>query len=95
MADKLWESMRGVRSLFKLHKVAVEEYLQAKKPACEPPPRWWEQIMIVEYFASRTTINLKQLQGHAVTVYMNNSLLASMQTLYLLAVDEKGPLKEY
>jgi hypothetical protein len=94
VADTRWESMSNVSSWFKLHKIAVDEYFENKKPSCKPPPRWWVEILIIDHFAGRATIAFKQLQGHAVTASMQRARLASLQAFYLSTVDGKGPLLE-
>ena len=76
-ADTRWESMSGVSSWFKLHRIAVDEYLERKKPSCKPQPRWWAEIMIIDHFAVRATLTLIPLEGDAVTVSMQRSRPAS------------------
>ena len=94
IADTRWESMYGVSLWFKLHKIALDEYFQSKRPACAPPPIWWAQLMVVQYFASQATVTFKALQGHDVTVAMQHSRLARLIEFYLNAVDGNGPLQE-
>ena len=94
VADTRWEWMSGVSFWFKLHKIAVGEYLERKKPLRKPPPRWSAEIMIIDHFAARSTLTFKQLQGHAVTVSMQKSRLASLRDFHLSAFDDMGPVLE-
>ena len=94
VADTRWEWMSGGSSCFKFLNIAVDEHLERKKPSCKPPPRWSAEIMIIDHFAVRSTLTFKQLQGHAVTVSMQKSRLASLQDFHLSAFDDMGPLLE-
>lgn len=94
VADTRWESMGGVSLWFKLHRVAVDEHLHEKKPACTPPPLFWAQLMVVQYFSHRTTITFKEIQGHDVTVGQQRSCLNALKEFLLKSVGGIGPLLE-
>jgi len=51
--------------------------------------------MVINHFAARATITLKQLQGHRVTVCQQRAYLLSLKTFYLSIVNGKGPFEEF
>lgn len=95
VSDTRWDSMSEVSSWFKLYWVAVDEYRRLKEPACTPPPFFWAQLMFVQSFSHRTTINFREIQCHDVTVGFQQSCLNTLKEFFLKAVGGIDPVQEW
>lgn len=94
IADTRWESMSSVSEWFRLHRIAVLEYLNAKTPSCSPSSQWWILISAIESFSRRCSITFRQLQGHKVTISQQRQHLACLVSDLLSDVGGKGPLAD-
>ena len=81
LAETSWESMSKVASWFKIHRVAIMEYLREKNPSCKPSHEWWDVLMFVEDVSAAATATYKQLQrGYTLASDSANRLRACRLT---------------
>eukprot|EP00957_Ditylum_brightwellii_P190678 14515638-Ditylum_brightwellii.AAC.1 len=91
VVDTCWESMTSVSHWLKTNRVNMYTHLESKNPLCQPLPKWWIYIMILGPFSRRATIAFKQLQGHEVTVSMQQQHFDSVQLYYMESMSTEGP----
>ena len=82
LAETRWESMSKVASWFKMHRVAIMEYLRAKNTSCKSSYEWWVVLMSVEYVSAVAAAIFKQLQRDDTLVSERRQALANLQSFY-------------
>lgn len=84
LQDTRWESMYRTSSWFKVHRIAVCEYVQQKRPSCAPSMVWWIVIIAIEKISGVASIAAKALQGHTTLVSQQRS---AFETLTATLID--------
>lgn len=64
ICDTRWLNMVKVTTWFDRHRLAVEAYLEKKKPSCVPDDSWWILMLFVHEIAGIAAISCKSLQTH-------------------------------
>ena len=86
--------MGNIIDWFKKHKIQIGMHINEKRPSCTPLHVWWIYLLVVAEFSRLTTTTFKCLQGHHVTVLMNQTHLLTMETSLLHVVDGCSPLSD-
>ena len=68
LQDTRWLSMHRTSLWFKIHRIAVSEYVQQKQPSCTPSKSWWIMLIVVEKISSVASITVKTIQGQTTLV---------------------------
>lgn len=68
LQDTRWQSMHRTSKWFKIHRIAVLEYVDQKQPSCAPSKAWWIVLMVVEKISGVASITSKTLQGQTTLV---------------------------
>jgi hypothetical protein len=92
VAGTRWLSMGAVAKWFKTHRVAVQEYLDLKKPACAPSSSWWIFLYAIGAIAEQADIVFKSLQGLTTLISQQRAQLQQLVTTYCDMTLMTGPL---
>ena len=87
VSDNCWKPMCSVSHWSKKNTIKLNGHLSENNPECLPTLVCWMKLLIIVKLFSNSTITLKSLQVHRLTVYSQRHNIQTLQVTFLRVID--------